>query len=112
MRGPLQEIKEQLNRIERKVEAIMSEQSAEQASIDAATAEETAEAADLQGQETALAQVVTEIQALQSQGVNVTALASATASLVTAQGADDTVVQQLTAAANPAPTTPTTPTAA
>lgn len=89
----------------------MSEQSTEQQTIDAAAAQENTEATDLANQDALLAQVVTAIQALQAKGVDVSDLATATASLVQAQGANDTAVQQLQAAANPAPAAPDAPAA-
>lgn len=91
-----------LNRIERKVDHIMTQQD----DVNAATTAIQGEVTDLQAKDTAIQaaqqQLLSEITTLQGQGVDTSALVSATAALLQAQGADDTVVQALTDAANQA----------
>lgn len=85
----------------KKENKIMTDQAANQADVDAATTAIEGEVADLGAKDTAIQAVVTEILALQEQGVDTTALVTATADLLTAQGADDAQVAALTAAVTP-----------
>ena len=86
----------------------------DQANIDAAVAQDTAAVTDLGTQDAAIVAaqnaLLAEIQTLQTQGVDTTQLAAASASLATALGANDQTVAALTAAAQPGtPQPPATP---
>ena len=98
----LRAIRGQLNRIEKKEKTIMASQD----DINAATAQIDTEVADLGTQDAAIlaAQnaLVTVITGLQNSGVDTSALVTATAALLTAQGADDATVTALTDAATAA----------
>jgi len=105
-------IREQLNRIEEKVGAIMSEQSQQQADIDAATtaitgmeATLTTVAADLTA---AVANITAEIAALQAANpaVNTTALDTAVAGLAAPLAALQSADTAVDALETPAPVTP------
>jgi chromosome segregation ATPase len=92
-----------LARIETQQEKILSEQS----SVDAATAQINAEVADLGVQDAAIlaaqqafGAALTQLQSA-NPTVDTTALVTATANLLTAQGVDDATVAALTAAATP-----------
>ena len=80
---------------------------ASQDDINAATTAVEGEVADLSAKDDAIeaaqAALLAEIQTLQGNGVDTTALVAATADLLTAQGADDATVAALTAASQPTP---------
>jgi len=105
-RQALAQINQRLRRIDRKLDKIMSNQSTEQGDIDSATSTIEGEVSDLGTKDTAIQGVVTQILALEQAGADTTKLRQAVADLLTAQGADDSTVAALTAAANPAPVTP------
>lgn len=108
----LQEIKEQLNRIEQKVGKIMSEQSQQQVDIDAATNAitglETSVAAVATDLQAAVANITAEIAALQAANPSVdtsaldSAVAALSAPLAALQSADTSVDALETPAAPPA----------
>ena len=95
------QLQQQLIRIETKVDLIMAAQD----DIAVADTAIEAEVADLAAQDKAIqaaqAQLLATIQALQTQGVDTSQLVADTAALLQAQGANDSVVAALTAAANP-----------
>lgn len=108
----LQEIREQLDRIERNQEALMSQQSTEQNDIDAATAAVTgletsvsAVAADLQSAE---ANITAEIEALKAANpsVSTAALDAAVAGLVAPLAALQSADTSVDALETPAAVTP------